>query len=261
VVVPNRQELLEVAVRAARAAGDVLAEHFRPVEALRVSTKTSATDPVSDADVAAERVIRELLAAERPDDAIVGEEGDDKHGTTGVSWLVDPLDGTVNFLFGIPQWCVSVAADGRAGAILDPSHGELFTVCAGEPAALDGRELPSRTAATGTGAQLATALVGTGFAYDAAVRERQAGVLARVLPRVRDVRRAGSAALDLAWTAAGRLDAYYERGIKPWDVAAGTLLCRGAGLEVHDLPAADGLPAGVLVAPPAIAGELLALVR
>jgi myo-inositol-1(or 4)-monophosphatase len=134
-------------------------------------------------------------------------------------------------------------------------RGEWFTVLAGGAARRDGHELRAREAT-----ELGTSLVATGFAYDAALRERQAAVLARVIARVRDVRRLGSAALDLAWTAAGRYDAYYERGVKPWDIAAGTMLCRAAGLEVHELAEADGLPAGILVAPPAIAAPLLELV-
>ncbi|MFL5170879.1 MAG: inositol monophosphatase family protein [Microvirga sp.] len=252
---PNRHEVLEVAVAAARAGGAVLLEHFGAPGEVEVRTKSTATDPVSDADVAAEAAIRAVIADRRPHDGILGEEGDDVHGTTGLRWVVDPLDGTVNFLFGIPQWCVSVACDDVAGAILDPVRAELFTVVTGGPGQLDGRALRPRRHG-----ELATALVATGFAYDAAVRERQADVVGRLLGRVRDVRRLGSAALDLAWTAAGRYDAYYERGVKPWDVAAGTLLCRQVGLEVHALPAADGLPAGVLAAPPALAGPLLDLV-
>jgi myo-inositol-1(or 4)-monophosphatase len=253
---PSRHEVLEVAVEAARAAGAVLLAHFGATGEVEVRTKSTATDPVSDADLAAEAAIRAVLAARRPHDGILGEEGDDVRGTTGLRWVVDPLDGTVNFLFGIPQWCVSVACDDVAGAILDPVRGELFTVVAGGPGRLDGRVLQPRLRG-----DLATALVATGFAYDAGVRERQAEVIGRLLGRVRDVRRLGSAALDLAWTAGGRYDAYYERGVKPWDVAAGTLLCRAVGLEVHVLPATEGLPAGVLAAPPALAGPLLDLVR
>ncbi|HSD78575.1 MAG TPA: inositol monophosphatase family protein [Solirubrobacteraceae bacterium] len=252
--IPGRRELLEVAVEAAGAAGTVLLERFEEA-GLAVATKSTATDPVSEADLAAERAIRDVLAGRRPGDAILGEEGGDALGTTGLRWVVDPLDGTVNFLFGIPQWCVSVACEGHAGAILDPIRQELFTVVTGEGAWLG----PEALQASGR-RDLATALVATGFAYDAGVRAGQAQTLARVLPRVRDVRRLGSAALDLAWTAAGRYDAYYERGVQPWDVAAGRMLCAAAGLEVRDLPARDGLPAGVLVAPPALAGELLELV-
>jgi myo-inositol-1(or 4)-monophosphatase len=251
---PSGQELLETAIEAARAAGAVLLEHSDGAP-LEVTTKSTATDPVSEADVAAERAIREALTARRPADAVLGEEGGDALGTSGLRWLVDPLDGTVNFLFGIPQWCVSIACEGHAAVVLDPVRGELFTVVAGERPRLDGVELRASERE-----QLAMALVATGFAYDAGVRARQAEALARVLPRVRDVRRLGSAALDLAWTAAGRYDAYYERGVQEWDVAAGRMLCAGAGLEVRELPPRDGLPAGVLAAPPALAGQLYELV-
>ncbi len=249
-------ELLQVAVEAARAAAAVLVERFDAAGGPRgVATKSTPTDLVSEADVMAERAIRELLGRRRPDDAILGEEGDEIAGTTGLRWVVDPLDGTVNYLFGIPQWCVSVACEGRAGAILDPLRDELFEVAAGAGARLQGRPLRgSRRDA------LSTALVATGFAYDAGVRARQAEVVARLLPRVADVRRLGSAALDLAWTAAGRCDAYYERGVSTWDVAAGTMLCSEAGLDVRPLPAVDGLPAGVVAAPPALADELFELV-
>lgn len=251
---PGGEELLDVAVEAARAAGGVLLARFGE-RAEGVRTKSTATDPVSEADVAAERAIRAVLTARRPGDGVLGEEGGGAAGTTGLRWVVDPLDGTVNFLFGIPQWCVSVSCEGRAAAVLDPVRDELFTVVAGEPAMLGGRRLEASRRA-----DPATALVATGFAYDARIRRGQAEVLARVLPAVRDVRRLGSAALDLAWTAAGRYDAYYERGVQPWDVAAGRLLCAAAGLEVRDLEARDGLPAGVLAAPPALAGALAELV-
>jgi myo-inositol-1(or 4)-monophosphatase len=221
-----------------------------------LATKSTATDPVSEADLAAERAIRAVLADRRPDDGILGEEGTgDVPGTTGLRWIVDPLDGTVNYLFGLPQWCVSVACEGRAGVVLDPVRGECFEATADGDATLDGVALrPSARE------ELCTALVATGFGYDAAVRAAQAEVVAAVLPRVRDIRRMGSAALDLAWTAAGRYDAFYERGVQVWDTAAGTLLCRRAGLDVRPLPANGRLPEGVLVAPPALAGELEALV-
>ena len=250
------RELLAVAVRAAQAAGAVLLERYADARGPRgVATKSTPTDLVSDADLHAERAIREVLRRERPDDSILGEEGDAVAGTTGLRWVVDPLDGTVNYLFGLPQWCVSVACEGRAATILDPIRAERFEVVAGEPARLDGARL-----AASAREDLATALVATGFAYDAGVRARQAEVVGRVLPRVADIRRMGSAALDLAWTAAGRYDAFYERGVSAWDIAAGTMLCAAAGLEVRDLPARDGLPAGVLVAPPTLVGALFELV-
>jgi len=221
-----------------------------------LETTSAATDPVSEADLAAERAIRLVLARRRPDDGILGEEGTgDLPGTTGLRWIVDPLDGTVNYLFGLPQWCVSVACEGRVGVILDPVRGECFEVAAGGGATLDGS--PLRASAR---ADLATALVATGFGYDAGIRAAQAEVVAALLPRVRDIRRMGSAALDLAWTAAGRYDAFFERGVKLWDVAAGTLLCEEAGLEVRPLPATGALPQGILAAPPGLAGDLEALV-
>jgi myo-inositol-1(or 4)-monophosphatase len=247
-------ELRDVAVEAARVAGDILVARYQAATGpVGVRSKSSATDLVSEADLAAERAIRDVLARRRPSDGILGEEGDDVQGTTGLRWVVDPLDGTTNYLFGLPQWCVSVACEHRVGVVWDPLRQELFETSG--RALLNGRELePSGRE------DLATALVATGFGYDAGVRARQAEVVARVLPRVRDIRRMGSAALDLAWTAAGRYDAYYERGIAVWDVAAGSMLCAAAGLVVHELPARDGLAKGILVAGAAIADELLDLV-
>jgi myo-inositol-1(or 4)-monophosphatase len=247
-------ELLAVAEEAARAAGSILLERFGSERALE-QTKSSPTDLVSEADLLAERAIRELLAERAPGDAIMGEEGADTGGTTGRRWIVDPLDGTVNFLFGIPQWAVSVACEGIAGVVFDPVRDELFAVAEGR-ATLNGAPLRASQRT-----ELASALVATGFGYEAEVRAGQAETVARLLPLVRDIRRAGAAALDLAWTAAGRLDAFYERGVKPWDTAAGELLCAAAGLDVRRLEPRDGLPEGILAAPPAIAGELAELVR
>jgi myo-inositol-1(or 4)-monophosphatase len=247
-------DLLAVAVDAARAAGAVLLERYE-AGARGVQTKSSATDMVSEADIEAERAIRALLAHRRPDDAIVGEEGDDRSGTSGLRWIVDPLDGTTNYLFGVPQWSVSVACEGQAAVVLDPILDELFCVRTGAAPTRNGA--PLRPSDRG---DLATALVATGFAYEAGTRAAQGRTVARLLPRVRDVRRMGSAALDLAWTAAGRYDAYYEHGVKLWDVAAGRMLCEAAGLEVRDLPATGGRPPGILAAPAALAGPLTAIV-
>src|SRR5262249_52457821 len=158
-----------------------------------------------------------------PDDAIVGEEGEAKPGTSGRRWIIDPLDGTVNFLFGYPQWCVSVACEGLVGVVYDPCRGELFAASGGTPT-LNGRPLGGSR-----GDGLTHALLATGFGYDAEVRARQAAIVADLLPRVRDIRRAGSAALDMCWNAAGRVDAYFEYGVKEWDVAAGRLICADAG--------------------------------
>jgi myo-inositol-1(or 4)-monophosphatase len=257
-------ELLEVAVRAARMAGALLLERFHAGPEREVSSKSTPTDLVSEADLASERAIRALLAELRPEDGFLGEEGEDVASSNGLRWVVDPLDGTVNFLFGIPQWCVSVAVqDGEgslAGAIYDPCRGELFAGVRGEAPTLEG-PAGARTLAPAARGDLATAMVATGFAYDARVRAAQAEVLARVIPRVRDIRRFGSAALDLAWTAAGLYDAFFERTVKPWDIAAGTLLCEAAGLRVVELPAQGDLPWGILVAPPALCEPLLELVN
>ena len=247
--------LLELAVRVAHEAGAGLREAFGGV--LAVSSKSTPTDLVSEADVATEALIREQLIAARPDDAIMGEEGVDRPGTSGLQWVVDPLDGTVNFLYGIPQWCVSIAVEdadgGVAGVVFDPMRDETWTATRDGEAALNGA--PVAAAEKG---DLATALVATGFGYDARVREIQAGVIARLLPQVRDIRRLGAAALDLCWVAAGRYDAYFERGVNHWDVAAGRMLCERAGLALRELPPAPPAGAGLLVAPPAMADALLA---
>ena len=248
-------ELLDVARAAARASAEVLLGYYGDAPGVR--TKSTDTDLVSEADVNAERAIRDLLAERRPGDAILGEEGGETAGTgeSGIRWVVDPLDGTVNYLFEYPQWSVSVAAEDADGTIVgvvwDPLRGEEFSATRSGPAQLDGAVL-----APTAKERLDLALVATGFAYDAALRERQAAIVSGLITRVRDIRRGGSAAIDLAWTAAGRTDAYYERGVNAWDYAAGLLICERAGLAVRELPAADGLPFGLVVAPPALLDEL-----
>jgi len=256
-------ELCALAEAVAREAGELLGARFQgPAGPLRA--KSSPTDLVSEADLAAERLIRQRLAAARPRDAVLGEEGGDRTPAGGgageLRWVVDPLDGTINFLFGIPQWAVSIACEDDEGTLVgvvhDPLRGETFAAVRGEgEPTLDGAPIEASRRE-----DLATAMVATGFAYDAGVRAAQAEVAARVLPRVRDLRRMGSAALDLAWTACGRYDAYYERGLQRWDLAAGALLCACAGLDVRVLAPADGMPGGLLVAPPALTGMLHALV-
>ena len=248
--------LLEVAVAAARAGAEVLVPRFGRERAL--ASKSSPTDLVSEADLASERAIHAVIGARRPDDGLLGEEGTgDVPGTTGLRWVVDPLDGTVNYLFGHPQWCVSVAVeddDGAvAGVVFDPLRDELFAAVRGEGTTLNGAALPPPRDVSALG----QALVATGFGYDAGVRERQAEVVARLLPQVRDIRRAGSAALDLAWTAAGRHDAYFEFGVQHWDYAAGVVLCREVGMEIRMLPGAGALPAGLAVARPAVLEALV----
>jgi myo-inositol-1(or 4)-monophosphatase len=256
--------LLELAVEAAKMAGALLAERVRHGAEHQVSAKSTPTDLVSEADLASEQAIRELLAERRPRDGFIGEEGEDDESTSGLSWVVDPLDGTINFLFGIPQWCVSVAVADRqgtvAGAVYDPNRDELFSAGRHRPAMLAGPQGELELSGNDRGSELATAMVATGFAYDAQVRAAQAKVLARLIPSVRDVRRFGSAALDLAWTAAGRYDAYFERTVKPWDIAAGQLICERAGLRVLELPVHKDLPWGILAARAALAQPLLEMV-
>jgi myo-inositol-1(or 4)-monophosphatase len=243
---------LELAERAARAAGEVLMTYYgRAPEGL--ASKTSATDPVSDADREAERVIRELLSTERPDDGLVGEEGSHIEGG-GRRWVVDPLDGTVNFLYGLRAWGVSIALedeDGLAvGVVFNPVSGECFTAERGNGAAMSGRPIHVTDCRS-----LDRAMVSTGFSYESERRAEQAAVLIELLPRIRDLRRAGAAALDLAYVAAGRVDAFYERGLQRWDEAAGLLLVHEAGGVTADL---DGEPHGVVAA---ATPELLAELR
>jgi myo-inositol-1(or 4)-monophosphatase len=224
--------LEQLAIEVAREAGDLLVRFAtRHAEGgdLGIGVKSSATDPVSEADRAAERLIAARLTAARPDDGLLGEEDEaPKQGSSGVRWVVDPLDGTVNFLYGRSAWCVSVAcedADGPlVGVVHHPALGETFHATRGGGAHLDGRELRVSNVA-----DLGRTLVATGFSYDADVRVDQGHDLADLVPRVRDVRRDGSAALDLAWCAAGRVDAYVEFGLSPWDWAAGALLVEEAG--------------------------------
>ncbi|HSK26538.1 MAG TPA: inositol monophosphatase family protein [Jiangellales bacterium] len=253
---PASDELLGLAVEAATEAGRMVRERREAVGAMDVAaTKSSPTDVVTESDTAAEHLLRERLLGARPGDAFLGEEGGADAGTSGVRWVVDPIDGTVNYLYDIPSYAVSVAAvvAGRtvAGVVHNPVSGETWTATAGGGAFLDGR--PLRVSPCD---RLDRALVATGFGYDAARRAHQADVLRQVLPRVRDIRRAGAASLDLCALASARVDAYYERGLKPWDLAAGGLVAAEAGAVVGGL---RGAPAGeelVLAAGPALFSQL-----
>jgi myo-inositol-1(or 4)-monophosphatase len=241
-VEPNA--LLDIAVDSARQAGAVLLERFGG-PASGVSSKSTPTDPVSDADRAAENLILKLIGSRRPNDAIVTEEGTARSAGPELTWVVDPLDGTVNFLFGIPVWSVSIAVEDPDGAvaavIFDPNRDETFTAVRGAGSHLNGDALQ-----VSQRSDLGHALVGTGFAYDSRAREVQAKVVAGLLPQVRDIRRTGSAALDLASVACGRLDAFYEAPMEWWDKAAGILLVREAGGVVSELAAPLGLSSGVI---------------
>ncbi len=201
---------------------------------LAVEYKSSATDLVTRVDKEAERLVVETLTRSRPSDGLLGEEGALREGSSGVRWIIDPLDGTTNYVYGYPAFSVSIGVeiDGRpaVGVVHDTMAGHTYVAVAGYGAECDGR--PIRVRATG---DLAEVLLATGFSYDAEVRGRQARALTTVLPRVRDVRRAGSAALDLCHVAAGRVDAYYELDLSPWDWAAGRIIATAAGAEVEVL--------------------------
>ncbi len=223
-------------------------------------TKSSDTDPASDADRAAEVAIITRIHAVRPDDAIVAEEGGVSAGTSGIRWLIDPLDGTVNYLYGVPQWSVSICAfDGHeavAGVVFDPVRNEIFTATRGAGARCGDVRL-----AVSTETELGSVLLITGFSYVADERGVQALQQAALIPHIRDLRRFGSAALDLAYVAAGRADAYMETFANPWDWAAGTRLGRVAGGRVSDVPGVRAGTPGILASGPGVHDALLALVR
>jgi myo-inositol-1(or 4)-monophosphatase len=254
---PDLDELRTLAEHTARAAGGLLRRGLDRARA-EVSTKSTGTDMVTEIDRASEVLITQRLRGMRPDDGVLGEEGVDIAGTSGVRWVVDPLDGTTNYLYGFPGFNVSIAAevDGQAavGVVYDVVRDELFSAIRGRGATREGQSIQPSGAT-----DLAHVLLGTGFSYEPHRRRRQAEVLVEVLPRVRDIRRQGAAALDLCSVACGRLDAYYERGLAAWDLAAGGLIASEAGAIVTDF---DGDPAGagaVVAASPGIAGALRAL--
>jgi myo-inositol-1(or 4)-monophosphatase len=226
-------------------------------------TKSSEVDVVTEADRASEELIRALLRERRPSDAFVGEEGEDVPGTSGVRWIVDPIDGTVNFLYGLPQYAVSIAAevDGEvvAGVVLNAATGTEYVahLTAGGPGVVTRDGDPIRVRGP---APLSHRLVGTGFNYDAGLRELQARAMVRLLPRVRDLRRLGSSALDLCCVAEGTMDAYVEEGVHLWDYAAGALVARVAGARTEVTVGVGGRE--IMVCAPAHGfGEFRAAVR
>jgi len=220
-------ELLDIAIDAAKQAGALLLERFQGPRT-GVTTKSTATDMVSDADNAAEHLITDLIRHHRSHDAILGEESGTREGTTGIRWVVDPLDGTTNFLYGIPHWAVSIAVErnghAEAAVVYDPTKDECFAAEATRGATLNGR-----TIHVSTQTDISKALIATGFSYRPSERAASADRLAKMIQHIRDVRRAGAASLDLAWTACGRVDGYWEDPIEHWDVAAGLLLVQEAG--------------------------------
>lgn len=253
---PELRELLALARSLAREAGRVHGEGR--AEGLRLETKSSPTDLVSQIDRRVETLIAERLRRERPGDALFAEEGSRLEGSSGVRWVVDPLDGTTSYIYDYPCFAASIGVevDGEAvvGVILDSATGRLFSAVKGFGAECDGRPIWAREPQG-----LARALVATGFSYDAAQRVRQGAAVAAVLPRVRDIRRGGAAAVDLTHVASGRVDAYYELDLSPWDYTAGVLLAREAGAAVELLPAAHGRGPAVVAAHPALMADFVAL--
>ena len=260
-------ELLRLARSIALEAGELAARRRR--EGVEVAaTKSTIVDVVTEADREVERLIHGRLADARPDDGFLGEEGGAGTGSSGLTWVVDPIDGTVNYLYGIPHYAVSIALvegepdpltwRGLAGVVVNPAVGEVFQAATGDGATLN--DVPIRAASS---VPLGEALIGTGFAYASEMRGTQGEIVARLLPKVRDIRRHGTASLDLCFVAAGRLNAYFERTLSPWDHAAGAIIAREAGAVVTGLDGVAPSRDFILAAEPGLAvlleRELVAL--
>ncbi|MFF4171684.1 inositol monophosphatase family protein [Streptomyces sp. NPDC001744] len=256
---PLLTELHDLALEAARRAGALLRDG-RPDDLAVARTKSSPIDVVTEMDIAAEKLITGFLAEHRPQDGFLGEEGASSPGTSGIRWVIDPLDGTVNYLYGLPTWAVSIAAerDGETvvGVVEAPMRGETYHAVLGRGAHAGDRPLAVRPAPP-----FDQALLGTGFGYLKIRRERQAEVVRQLIPRVRDIRRGGSAAVDLCDVAAGRLDAYYERGLNPWDLAAGALVAREAGALTGGRPGEPESGELTVAASPGLFGPLQELLE
>lgn len=254
----DRAALLSLAERLAREAGTMALRGRRSGEMLRSDTKSTPTDVVTEYDRASEALIVAGLRSARPHDAIIGEEGTDTPGDSGIEWLIDPIDGTTNFLYDLPGWGVSIAArsevDTEVGVVFVPTTGEMFTAARGGGAFLGGQ--PIRCSAT---TDLSAALVATGFGYRPERRAAQARRLEVLLPRVRDLRRFGAAAPDLCYVAAGRVDAYYEEWLNAWDLAAGELIAREAGCRSGSIDGGPVRPSSALVAAPGVFDAIGAL--
>ncbi|MEU1971116.1 inositol monophosphatase family protein [Microbacterium sp. NPDC019599] len=260
---PLAHELGSLAQEIAKEAGE-LARRRRTEGVAVAATKSALADIVTEADREVELLIRSRLAAERPDDGFLGEESGAERGTSDITWVVDPIDGTVNYAYGIPSYAVSIAAvagepepqrwQGLAGVVFNPASGELFHAVRDGGAWLDGTRLTVNAEPTAAGA-----LVATGFGYRPETHAGDLARLTRVMPIARDVRRIGAASLDLSFVAAGRLDAYFERGLSPWDHAAGGLLVAEAGGMVGYLPPDHHGRALIVAAGPALFEKLLSL--
>jgi myo-inositol-1(or 4)-monophosphatase len=241
-------ELFELAKKAARVAATIHRQGMGLTH--EVATKSSRTDLVTEIDRESELAIVHTLLEARPDDAILGEEGAARQGRSGVRWVIDPLDGTVNYVYGYPAFAVSICAEiagkYRVGVVHDSFHDHVYGAILGHGATCNGRSLTVSAAS-----ELPEALLSTGFGYDAAMRARQAQIAATILPRARDIRRSGSAAIDLCHLAAGQIDGYYETGLNAWDYAAGGVIATAAGARVAAFFSETGLR------PLIVAGNLL----
>ncbi|MFB6722419.1 inositol monophosphatase family protein [Kribbella sp. NPDC056345] len=248
----NPQDLLKLAVAVAEEAAALIVERRRGTITV-ADTKSTITDVVTAVDRESEELIRARVLQARPDDSFLGEEGDDVVGTSGVRWVVDPIDGTVNYLYDHPTYAVSIAVevDGTtvAGVVVDAPKGEVFTATLGGGAFLDGKPIRSSDCS-----ELAKALVGTGFGYDPVRRQVQAEVISHLIAKVRDIRRIGVGAIDLCYVACGRLDAVYERGLNPWDYGAGALIASEAGAKVGGMHGEPVSPEMSIAAAPELFG-------
>ncbi len=252
--------LLKVAREVGLAAAG-LAHKLRAAGVEVAASKSSLEDVVTHADREVETLIRSMLADARSSDGFYGEEGGADAGTSGLTWVVDPIDGTVNYLYGIPDYAVSIAVvEGEpdpltwralAGMVVNPPSGEVFCATVDGGATLDGRPIT-----VNAGVELDQALVGTGFSYSAESRTAQGEILAGLIGQVRDIRRHGAAALDLCAVACGRLDAYYEHGLQPWDHAAAALIAQEAGASVTGMGGKPASAEFVLAAHPELAMKL-----
>ena len=270
-VAPDREgedleALLVLAITMATEAGQILLQmsslsEDRATLRERASTKSSRTDLATEADQQSEALIAAMLRRHRPDDGLLAEEGSQSTSRSGVTWIVDPLDGTTNYVFGLSEYAISLAAEIDSVPVVAlvhaPARGETFTAVRGRGATLNGRSLAPTPRAT----SLSDALVATGFGYRSEDRRAQASLLPTVLPAVRDIRRSGSAALDLCSLAAGRFDAYYESGLKPWDCAAGLLICEETGLAHREIDDLSVTRATLVCAPTDLIDDLIALLR
>ena len=245
-----KDELLAIALEAAERAGTLLRDS-RPADLGVAATKSSPIDIVTEMDIAAEKLITGCIGEHRPEDGLLGEEGASSDGSSGVRWVIDPLDGTVNYLYGLPSWSVSIAAELHGetvvGVVAAPMRGETYQAVLGRGAFTNGERVHCRPAPP-----FEQALVSTGFGYRLEVRTHQAEVARRLIPRLRDIRRAGSAAIDLCDVGSGRLDGYYERGLNPWDYSAGALFAREAGALTGGRPGLPPNPDLALAAVPGI---------